>query len=105
MCRNPGGGLRDIKEGHTGAISVQQAGANHGAAQQRLEPIMEQHNRGWSQSWSSTTEAGANHGAAQQRKSGVRLEKVQVCGSLGCSQSQSSTLKRTLTNHCLVKSP
>uniref|UniRef100_A0AAV2J934 PAS domain-containing protein n=1 Tax=Knipowitschia caucasica TaxID=637954 RepID=A0AAV2J934_KNICA len=24
---------------------------------------------------------------------------------LGCSQSQSSTLKRTLTNHCLVKSP
>ncbi|CAL1571954.1 unnamed protein product [Knipowitschia caucasica] len=56
MCRNPGGGLRDIKEGHTGAISVQQGGANHGAAQQRLEPIMEQHNRGWSQSWSSTTE-------------------------------------------------
>uniref|UniRef100_A0AAV2JMZ5 Uncharacterized protein n=1 Tax=Knipowitschia caucasica TaxID=637954 RepID=A0AAV2JMZ5_KNICA len=26
-------------------------------------------------------------------------------GQEGCSQSQSSTLKRTLTNHCLVKSP
>uniref|UniRef100_A0AAV2JT58 phosphoglycerate mutase (2,3-diphosphoglycerate-dependent) n=1 Tax=Knipowitschia caucasica TaxID=637954 RepID=A0AAV2JT58_KNICA len=26
-------------------------------------------------------------------------------GNFSCSQSQSSTLKRTLTNHCLVKSP
>uniref|UniRef100_A0AAV2MA65 Uncharacterized protein n=1 Tax=Knipowitschia caucasica TaxID=637954 RepID=A0AAV2MA65_KNICA len=43
----------------------------------------------------------------QAARSGHNSPKVNLApsGGRGYGQSQSSTLKRTLTNHCLVKSP